>query len=767
LGAYSAVLVALVALGSLTWPTVGVGAQLNRPNIILILSDDQTLESVQKMPYLRSRIAPQGGWYRFDNAFINNATCCPSRATIMTGLWSHHHGIEATGGARAYDDSDTIATRLHAAGYRTGFVGKYHLTSTVTKNAGPTYVPPGWDDWHGFANNTPGWYYKYTLNENGTLVGYGSTLVDYSTDVLRDKALHFINSHSSEPFFLIYAPRAPHNNWTAAPRHVGRYKGVPVEHSPNFNEEDMSDKPTWWNSQAPRNVNNIDAARRKEWDTTLALDDAVKAIHERVRNLGLMSRTVIFFMTDNGYAFGEHRYNGKACAYEECSRTPLLVKYGGGTQGWTFPQLIGNEDLAPTFADLAGVSQPDPTDGQSYATMLQHRTTPASWENEILLHGYDGGDNDGDQQGHPPTFWGLRTPGYKYIETVDTGEVELYDLTADPYELQNVAERAEYASTRAQLAERLWELARRGTSAVGNAWIDAAQNLNFDAGPGAKNDLTVTASGGFWVLTDTVAPIAAGAGCEQVGVNRVRCPRAGVSGLALSGDDKNDTIITPDGVDATVEGEAGDDALTTNSGSDSLRGGDGRDMLDGGAGADILDGGDGLDTVSYAGRAADQSVEVDLDGAVGDDGGAEDGPAGARDWTRASVENVIGGDGADLITGSATSNTLIGGGGADQLRGLAGNDTIRANADGSTDDVNCGAGTSDVVFADAIDIVRTTGPDACELVKSTAPRQGPLSSAAPASTRWPRTLWTRPWTARTSPDGDAAQSLAGSDSFPR
>jgi N-acetylglucosamine-6-sulfatase len=171
LAAYSAVLVALVAVGWLMWPTAVVGsAQLNRPNIILILSDDQSFESVQKMPYLRSRIAPQGGWDRFDNAFINNATCCPSRATILTGLWLHHHLIEATGGAPAYDDSDTIATRLHAAGYRTGFVGKYHLSSRVTPNAGPTYVPPGWDDWHGFANNTQGWYYNYRLNQNGTLV---------------------------------------------------------------------------------------------------------------------------------------------------------------------------------------------------------------------------------------------------------------------------------------------------------------------------------------------------------------------------------------------------------------------------------------------------------------------------------------------------------------------------------------------------------------------------------------------------------------------
>jgi Ca2+-binding RTX toxin-like protein len=119
--------------------------------------------------------------------------------------------------------------------------------------------------------------------------------------------------------------------------------------------------------------------------------------------------------------------------------------------------------------------------------------------------------------------------------------------------------------------------------------------------------------------------------------------------------------------------------------------------------------------VTYASRAAGSPVEVDLDGAAGDDGGVEDGLPGARDTTT-SVENVTGGEGDDLIVGSATSNTFIGGGGADQLRGLRGNDTFRASGDGSTDDINCGAGPSDVVFPDAIDVYPTSGPDACEVI---------------------------------------------------
>ena len=123
--------------------TRGAASMSTHPNIILILSDDQSFDSLQKMPYVRSITPPQGTWYRFDDAFINNATCCPSRATILTGLWSHHHGVEATGGAPAYDDSDTIATRLHSGGYATGFVGNITSAPSIVALAARTCRPVG------------------------------------------------------------------------------------------------------------------------------------------------------------------------------------------------------------------------------------------------------------------------------------------------------------------------------------------------------------------------------------------------------------------------------------------------------------------------------------------------------------------------------------------------------------------------------------------------------------------------------------------------
>jgi len=166
--------------------------------------------------------------------------------------------------------------------------------------------------------------------------------------------------------------------------------------------------------------------------------------------------------------------SGSASAKVICPGSTFGAGFGSGSAGGT---------LAPTIADLAGASLPEPSDGQSFASLLRRRVAPTGWQNEILLHGYDNGDTDGDQQGHPPTFWGLRTQLYKYIETSETGEVELYDLAADPYELDNVAENPSYSDIRAELRARLLALVRTGTTTAGTVWIDGARNLQFASGP--------------------------------------------------------------------------------------------------------------------------------------------------------------------------------------------------------------------------------------------------------------------------------------------
>jgi hypothetical protein len=251
------------------------------------------------------------------------------------------------------------------------------------------------------------------------------------------------------------------------------------------------------------------------------------------------------------------------------------------------------------------------------------------------------------------------------------------------------------------------------TTRMGSATVTGGE-LVFVAASGVKNKLTLAASGAFWRITDQVAPIDANAPCEQVTVNRVKCPHAAVSGLSIDAGDENDQITTADGIDASVDGGAGDDRITTKNGADSLAGALGRDILDGGSGPDTLDGGENQDTVTYERRIAGQPVVVDIDGAAGDDGGTAD---GAGDTVLANVENLRGGAGADTLTGSDGSNMLTGGAGVDELHGLAANDTIRAKGDGSNDTINCGAGPNDRLFADLGDIFPSPpDPGACEIV---------------------------------------------------
>jgi N-acetylglucosamine-6-sulfatase len=433
-----------------TRPVDGALVGLTRPNIVLILTDDQSYESVAAMPYV-SRLS---NWYTFPNAYINNSTCSPSRATILSGQWSHHTGVEGTAGAPRFDDHSTVATWLDKAGYRTALVGKYHL-GNVNETRIEHYIPPGWDEWYGWDGiKGSEAYYNYTLNQNGTLKHYGSTPRDYSTDVLTGIASAFIkrSAASPRPFFLYFAPRGPHNPWIAAPRDFDAFHDKPMPHAPDYNEADMSDKPAWWRALPLRRPSNLDNARRKEYATLLSVDDAVRTLVRTLSDNGLMKNTVVIFMTDNGYAFGEHRHLAKICPYEECNKTPLMIWYPAGRPR-RIPQPVSNVDIAPTLADLAGIAPGAPVDGHSLVPLLRSATTP--WPYPVLLRGYKG------PNGRPtaiPTFWGIRFGQYKYIETVSTGETELYDLKVDPFELNNVAGRPKYASIKASLAQRLARL---------------------------------------------------------------------------------------------------------------------------------------------------------------------------------------------------------------------------------------------------------------------------------------------------------------------
>jgi N-acetylglucosamine-6-sulfatase len=416
-----------------------------KPNIVFVLTDDQHIYHLKHMPYLSSK--PHGNWMEFTNAFENTPLCCPTRATILTGQNSHHHGIEGQSSIK-FKDTSTIATWLKSAGYRTGLIGKY-LNGYPTSTQPANYIPPGWDYW--VANQDGVDYYNYKLNENGKTVSYDSAPEDYETDVLHRKAINFLDATpTSTPFFLYLGTHAPHEPEIPAPRHKGAYKTLPLFYGPNFNESDVSDKPAWVRALPLRSKSSMDAKQRLAAETLLAVDESIKGIMGKLIERGQLDNTVFIFMTDNGFSFGAHRWVKKMCVYEECVRTPLLIRYPGIADNRTETRLVSSVDIAPTLAGLAQVSPTLKVDGRSLVPLLNGTAT--EWRSSLLLE-YQGPVDPGE----PPTFWAVRTPEWKYVE-LGTGEKELYDMVKDPYELVNVVNRSGLSSIRSSLSAKLQRL---------------------------------------------------------------------------------------------------------------------------------------------------------------------------------------------------------------------------------------------------------------------------------------------------------------------
>jgi arylsulfatase A-like enzyme len=417
-------------------------------NILFILTDDQTVEefNVNTMPYLLSE--PGERWVKFENAVVNTALCCPSRATILSGQYAHHHGVINNHKGRQLRDSATVATWLNSAGYHTSLIGKY-LNGYPFKSVPTNYIPPGWDEWNAFSKE-PG-YFNYTLNQNGTLVPYGGTETAYSTDVLKKKALQFLRG-SAQPFFLYFAPYAAHDPYTPAPQYATAFSNLQMPRSPNFNEADVSDKPEWIRARSlltARGQQNQDRDRRSQYRALLSVDDAIEEFLSALTDRGILDNTVVVFMSDNGHLLGEHRVRTKVSEYEESQSVPLWIRSGSAVANIE-RRVVSNVDLASTFTDIAGVNPSIPQDGRSLVPLLNGSAT--EWRNGALIEWL--GETAVGKESLAPPFWGIRTRTYKYVE-LNTGEKELYDLVLDPYELQNVAGDPAYSQVQADLAAEL------------------------------------------------------------------------------------------------------------------------------------------------------------------------------------------------------------------------------------------------------------------------------------------------------------------------
>jgi N-acetylglucosamine-6-sulfatase len=465
------------------------------PNVVLILTDDLALEDVnaealENMPNLRALML---NGTTFENAFVTNSLCCPSRATILRGQYTHNHQILSNDPPRGgyekfrylgYEDS-TMATWVKEQGYRTAFFGKY-LNGYVG-----TSVPPGWDEWYGISGN----FLSNDLNENGQIVSYDSDR-DHLDDVLSEKASDYVErtAGADPPFFTADRPflmwigtKAPHQPATPAPRHEDDLADVRLPRGPSFDEKDVSDKPRWVSSNPTLSAEHkryMQGLYRKRLQSMLAVDDMIGDLVDSLRKSGELDDTNIFFTSDNGFHLGQHRLGaGKWTAYEEDIRVPLVVRGPGVPEGKTLPHMVLNNDLAPTFADLAGAKTPSFVDGRSLKPLLDAEPTPLEdWRRAFVVEGV--AERSGVPQ--PPFItesavrplitgdplpkdwrrnsaataelsegWGrpwmkaLRTENYLYSE-YKTGEHELYDLKRDPYQLNNF-----YKTASPELVERL------------------------------------------------------------------------------------------------------------------------------------------------------------------------------------------------------------------------------------------------------------------------------------------------------------------------
>jgi N-acetylglucosamine-6-sulfatase len=492
-----------------------------RPNILVVMTDDQAQADVAKMPNVKSLLAAQGT--TFADAVDSFPLCCPSRATFITGQYAHNHGVAGNffpyGWYGMKHRGNILPAWLQKAGYNTALIGKW-LNGYGAKDAHGE-VPKGFDTWRGLLDASAYDYQNFVMNQNGHLKTWGDAdfarkLVefanievtpnpsglqgvfdklhdlfgpapytywgandpkDYSPDVTGRITEDLVRSqrHSKKPFFIWWAPAAPHREDVAttlmgrpgrdprpAPRYASKSSRYKLPKPPSFNEADFADKPSNMTKAAPvmtqQQVDQLQLDYEGRIGSLLAVDDHVKKLVGILRKTGQLKNTMIVFLSDNGWLQGQHRVTGdKFLPYEESVRIPLIVRGPGVPAGETVRGQVSNIDFAPTLVDVAKAKAGRLMDGVSLVPTIRNpRKRPNRLiEVEALAPLFE--------QNVPVNAWdrpykGVRTDRYTYVVYKETGEQELYDRRKDPYELSNVAADPAYAAIKAKLAAKLVKL---------------------------------------------------------------------------------------------------------------------------------------------------------------------------------------------------------------------------------------------------------------------------------------------------------------------
>ncbi len=475
---------------------------------------------VQAMPYTHALIANRG--ITFNRYYVSYPLCCPSRVSLLTGRYAHNHNVRGNvppnGGFTGFKArgaySHNLATWLQGAGYRTIHIGKFLNGYGDEPFDEGKDVPPGWSAWHSVLRaDTNHYFYGYTLNNNGVLDGpygdpgswetreYGerddfgcpSAPLEgkpclYETDRFNTIAWEELTQTSPEqPFYLQLDYTAPHGDFRRpagpepATRHYGTFTGAPYPHgrSEGFNEGNVNDKPRFIR-EAPYlsglDIHTYRVYYQKALESLRSVDEGVKLIVDTLGGLQRLRNTYIIFTSDNGFFYGEHRLTGgKFLAYEPATHLPLLIRGPGIKPNTSTGELAANIDIAPTVLELAGVNADKSIDGRSLVPYMRDASLrsrrPILFESFVETADVEANGeppaqrarrSTGDEAGAsivapPKDYLGIRLGAYKYIEW-PSGEKELYDITKDPYELNNIARVPNFSPIRAFLHAQLVRL---------------------------------------------------------------------------------------------------------------------------------------------------------------------------------------------------------------------------------------------------------------------------------------------------------------------
>jgi len=382
------------AISLLLLVSVSSPEKTTRPNIVLILTDDQdaALGGAEPLEKGRKLIADQGA--EFMNAYATTPICCPSRASILTGRYLHNTEVRNNSVAGGCNDQKwrdglegkTFATHLKNAGYRTMYAGKYLNQYGREKEGGVEHVPPGWDWWAGLVGNSR--YYNYTLSINGKKEEHGDNYTtDYLTDVIRRKSIQFLSYYvnrdtGTNPFLMVLAPPACHAPFTPAPQYKDMFKDKKAPRTPAFNRHQADDpKKHWLMETNPKvlsteNIEAVDEVFRNRWRTLLSVDDLIEKVVHALKMYDLLDNTYILFTSDHGYHLGQFGMPlDKRLPYEFDIKVPFWIRGPNITAKQTEQIPVLSIDIAPTLLDLAGIPYSPVMDGLSFASLVVSNAT--------------------------------------------------------------------------------------------------------------------------------------------------------------------------------------------------------------------------------------------------------------------------------------------------------------------------------------------------------------------------------------------------------